>query len=75
MELAAPSIYLFTKINTFYIPRSIHDFYVLLGAIPALLQLKQLVMNEVSKPRKDINSDENDKLGWVRSPLILFKNC
>lgn len=54
-------------------PRSIHDFYVLPGAIPALMQLKQLVVNEVSMARKNINSEENGKLGWVRSPLILLK--
>lgn len=75
MELVAPSVYLFTKIRTFYIPRSMYDFHVSLGAIPALLQLEQLVVNEVSKARRDINSNENDKLGWVRSPCILLRNC
>ncbi|KAI7898273.1 uncharacterized protein BX663DRAFT_546617 [Cokeromyces recurvatus] len=73
MELVAPLVYLFTKIQTLYIPRSVYDFHVLLGAIPALLQLEQLVVNEVSKARRDINSDENDKLGCVRSPLTLLR--
>lgn len=75
MELVTPSLFLFTKIQTFFIPRSVYDFHVLLGAIPALLQLEQLVVNEVSKARRDINSDENDKLGWVGSPWILLRNC
>lgn len=54
MELVAPCVYILTKLRSFYFPRSLKDLEVLQGAIPALLQLKQLVLDRINSDLSSI---------------------
>jgi hypothetical protein len=66
MELVAPFIYLFIKMRSFYIPRSTYDFHVTLTTIPALLQLQQLTISQISHARRSIGSVDGDQIDWTR---------
>lgn len=78
MDLAAPSVYLLTKMYTCRLPKSGTDFHVLLETAPAFFRLNQIACDEVRRVRADYTRlasqrEESSQLGWIKTPIIQLK--
>lgn len=70
-ELVSPFVYLLINVCPFSLPRNLFEFHVTLNTIPALLQLKKLVLKQVEESRKN---NFTDKTKWIKASLITMKD-